>query len=302
VDGLIILRLNIGKRDNKPLSVDTFTVKPLIKWAGGKRQIAAELFSRFPSDWNRGTYIEPFIGGGAMFLHAAPTRAVIADLNSRLYGFYLQVKANPEILYSGIVEIADQFNAAEESEKKDFYLSLRIKYNESAVDSFESAILLYALNKLCFNGLYRENSKGGFNVPFGQKKQLPYINGEDLRSVSKVLAETMILNEDFETTIGKAVQGDFVYLDPPYIPIDATSSFTSYHSNGFGIGEQERLASVILKMKSAGINAMCSNSDTPLTREIYKGLNIEAIQAPRMVSAKTSGRGSVSELVITNYK
>lgn len=302
MDGLIILRLNIGKRDNKPLSVDTFTVKPLIKWAGGKRQIAAELFSRFPSDWNRGTYIEPFIGGGAMFLHAAPTRAVIADLNSRLYGFYLQVKANPEILYSGIVEIADQFNAAEESEKKDFYLSLRIKYNESAVDSFESAILLYALNKLCFNGLYRENSKGGFNVPFGQKKQLPYINGEDLRSVSKVLAETMILNEDFETTIGKAVQGDFVYLDPPYIPIDATSSFTSYHSNGFGIGEQERLASVILKMKSAGINAMCSNSDTPLTREIYKGLNIEAIQAPRMVSAKTSGRGSVSELVITNYK
>jgi len=302
VDGLIILRLNIGKRDNKPLSVDTFTVKPLIKWAGGKRQIAAELFSRFPSDWNRGTYIEPFIGGGAMFLHAAPTRAVIADLNSRLYGFYLRVKANPEILYSGIVEIADQFNAAEESEKKDFYLSLRIKYNESAVDSFESAILLYALNKLCFNGLYRENSKGGFNVPFGQKKQLPYINGEDLRSVSKVLAETMILNEDFETTLGKAVQGDFVYLDPPYIPIDATSSFTSYHSNGFGIGEQERLASVILKMKSAGINAMCSNSDTPLTREIYKGLNIEAIQAPRMVSAKTSGRGSVSELVITNYK
>ena len=302
MDGLIILRLNIGKRDNKPLSVDTFTVKPLIKWAGGKRQIAAELFSRFPSDWNRGTYIEPFIGGGAMFLHAAPTRAVVADLNSRLYGFYLQVKANPEILYSGIVEIADQFNAAEESEKKDFYLSLRIKYNESAVDSFESATLLYALNKLCFNGLYRENSKGGFNVPFGQKKQLPYINGEDLRSVSKVLAETMILNEDFETTIGKAVQGDFVYLDPPYIPIDATSSFTSYHSNGFGIGEQERLASAILKMKSAGINAMCSNSDTPLTREIYKGLNIEAIQAPRMVSAKASGRGSVSELVITNYK
>ena len=116
MDGLIILRLDIGKRDNRPLSVDTFTVKPLIKWAGGKRQIAAELFSRFPPDWNRGTYIEPFIGGGAMFLHAAPTRAVIADLNSRLYGFYLRVKANPEILYSGIVEIADQFNAAEESE------------------------------------------------------------------------------------------------------------------------------------------------------------------------------------------
>ena len=302
MDGLIILRLNIGKRDNKLLSIDTYTVKPLIKWAGGKRQIAAELFSRFPPDWNRGTYIEPFIGGGAMFLHVEPTRAIIADLNSRLYGFYLLVKSNPEILYSGIVEIADHFNAAEESDKKNFYLSLRTKYNESAVDSFESATLLYALNKLCFNGLYRENSRGGFNVPFSNRKQLPYINSEDLRSVSKVLAGTMILNEDFGTTIGKAVQGDFVYLDPPYIPIDATSSFTSYHSNGFGIGEQERLASAMLKMKSAGIDAMCSNSDTPLTREIYKGLNMEAIQAPRMVSAKASGRGSVSELVITNYK
>ena len=237
-----------------------------------------------------------------MFLYAAPTRAVIADLNSRLFGFYLQVKVNPEMLYSGIAEIADDFNALEEKDKKDFYLSLRSKYNESLVDSFESATLLYALNKLCFNGLYRENSKGGFNVPFGQKKQLPYIDKEDLASVSKILADTVILNSDFETTIESAKEGDFVYLDPPYIPIDATSSFTSYHSNGFGIDEQKRLAAAMLRLKGMGVNAMCSNSDTPLTREIFKELNLESIQAPRMVSAKASGRGSVSELVITNYK
>ncbi len=277
-------------------------MKPLIKWAGGKRQIAPELFSRFPTDWNRGTYIEPFIGGGAMFLFAAPTRAIIADLNSRLYGFYLQVKQNPETLYLGIIEIADQFNCLEEQDKKNFYLSLRSKYNESAVDSFQSASLLYVLNKLCFNGLYRENSKGGFNVPFGQKKLLPYIDKEELDSVSNVLVDTVILNSDFETTIGNAKEGDFVYLDPPYIPIDATSSFTSYHSNGFGIEEQKRLAAAMLKLKSLGVNAMCSNSDTPLTREIFEELNIDSIQAPRMVSAKASGRGSVSELVITNYK
>jgi DNA adenine methylase len=277
-------------------------VKPLIKWAGGKRQIAPELFSRFPTDWNRGTYIEPFIGGGAMFLFAAPTRAIIADLNSRLYGFYLQVKQNPETLYSGVIEIADQFNSLEEQDKKDFYLSLRSQYNESPVDSFQSASLLYVLNKLCFNGLYRENSKGGFNVPFGQKKQLPYIDKEDLGSVSKVLADTVILNSDFETTIGNAKEGDFVYFDPPYIPIDATSSFTSYHSNGFAIEEQKRLAAAMLRLKSLGVNAMCSNSDTPLTREIFEELHLDSIQAPRMVSAKASGRGSVSELVITNYK
>ena len=290
------------RQDNKPSNVDTYPVKPLIKWAGGKRQIAAELFSRFPPDWNQGTYLEPFIGGGAMFLHVAPKKAVVADLNSRLYGFYLQVKSNPEKLYSGVVDIADEFNATDELNKKDFYLSLRTKYNESSVDSFESAILLYVLNKLCFNGLYRENSKGGFNVPFGQKKHLAYIDKEDLNAVSKALEDTEIINADFETTIGKAKPGDFVYLDPPYIPIDTTSSFTSYHSNGFGIAEQQRLATAMVFMKNAGIRAMCSNSDTPLTREIFTELNIEAIQAPRMVSAKASGRGSVSELVITNYK
>ena len=290
------------RQDNKPSNVDTYPVKPLIKWAGGKRQIAAELFSRFPPDWNQGTYLEPFIGGGAMFLHVAPKKAVVADLNSRLYGFYLQVKSNPEKLYSGVVDIADEFNATDELSKKDFYLSLRTKYNESSVDSFESAILLYVLNKLCFNGLYRENSKGGFNVPFGQKKHLAYIDEEDLNAVSKALEVTEIINADFETTIGKAKPGDFVYLDPPYIPIDTTSSFTSYHSNGFGIAEQQRLATAMVLMKNAGIRAMCSNSDTPLTREIFTELNIEAIQAPRMVSAKASGRGSVSELVITNYK
>ena len=277
-------------------------MKPLIKWAGGKRQIAAELFSRFPPEWNQGTYLEPFIGGGAMFLHVAPSKAVVADLNSRLYGFYLQVKSNPEKLYSGVLEIVDEFNIKDELNKKEFYLSLRAKYNESPVDSFESAILLYVLNKLCFNGLYRENSKGGFNVPFGQKKHLAYMDKEDLRAVSKALEVAEIINADFETTIGKAKKGDFVYLDPPYIPIDSTSSFTSYHSNGFGVAEQCRLAAAMVAMKNAGISAMCSNSDTPLTREIFEGLKIEAIQAPRMVSAKASGRGSVSELVITNYK
>ena len=289
-------------REKKPLGVDNCPVKPLIKWAGGKRQIAEELFSRFPPDWNQGTYLEPFIGGGAMFLHIAPSKAIVADLNSRLYGFYLLVKCNPEKLYLGVVDIADKFNAADELYRKEFYLSLRAEYNESSVDSFESAILLYVLNKLCFNGLYRENSKGGFNVPFGQKKHLAYIDTKDLKAVSSALADTEIINADFETTIGKAKLGDFVYLDPPYIPIDSTSSFTSYHSNGFGVAEQCRLAAAMLAMKNAGISAMCSNSDTPLTREIFEGLKIEAIQAPRMVSAKASGRGSVSELVITNYK
>lgn len=276
-------------------------MKPLLKWAGGKRHIAEELLSSFPVDWNKGTYIEPFIGGGAMFLFLAPEKAIIADLNIRLFGFYSHIKSSPEEVFNGIFEIAKDFNEIELEKKKDFYLDLRSKYNSSAVDSLESAVLLFSINKLCFNGLYRENSKGFFNVPFGQKKIFPALDKQEFESASELLAKATILNSDFEGTISHAVQGDFVYLDPPYIPIDATASFTSYHADGFGLPDQERLAQKMLELKDAGINAMCSNSDTPLTRDIYGSLNQKTIQAPRMVSAKASGRGSVSELVITNY-
>ena len=276
-------------------------MKPLIKWAGGKRLIAEELISKFPPNWENGTYIEPFIGGGAIFLHLAPSKAIIADVNARLYGFYLHVKTNPDNLFEGICAIAEHFNETTEELKKDFYLKLRSIFNLSSVDSLDSATHLYALNKLCFNGLYRENSKGGFNVPFGNKKKLQVFTFNELMEVSKILANTLVLNSDFESTLTNATAGDFVYLDPPYIPIDVTSSFTSYHSLGFGINDQTRLAEQMENLRALGVNAMCSNSDTPLTRETYRNFNLQTIQAPRMVSAKASGRGSVSELVITNY-
>lgn len=276
-------------------------MKPLLKWAGGKRHIAEELLSSFPVDWNKGTYIEPFIGGGAMFLFLTPEKAIIADLNVRLFGFYSHIKNSHDEVFNGIFEIAKNFNETEFEKKKDFYLDLRLKYNSSDVNSLESAILLYSINKLCFNGLYRENSKGFFNVPFGQKKIFPELDKKEFESASQLLANVSILHSDFEETISHAAEGDFVYLDPPYIPIDATASFTSYHADGFGLSDQERLAQKMLELKKAGIKAMCSNSDTSLTREIYGGLNQKTIQAPRMVSAKASGRGSISELVITNY-
>lgn len=276
-------------------------MKPLLKWAGGKRHIADELFSYFPVDWNKGTYIEPFIGGGAMFLFLAPERALIADLNIRLFGFYSHIKNSPDEVFNGIFEISKSFNESPLEKKKDFYLELRSKYNSSEVFSVESAILLYSLNKLCFNGLYRENSKGFFNVPFGQKKSFPALERQDFESASTLLQNATVSNSDFEGTLSHAVAGDFVYLDPPYIPIDATSSFTSYHADGFGLSDQARLAQQMIRLKESNIKAMCSNSDTPLSREVYGNLNIKTIQAPRMVSARASGRGSVSELVITNF-
>ena len=276
-------------------------MKPLLKWAGGKRHIADELFSYFPADWDSGTYIEPFLGGGAVFLHLEPKKAIVADLNVRLCGFYSHVKSSHDELFDGITEIAVSFNECSLELKKPHYLELRTRYNHSEVESLESAVLLYCLNKLCFNGLYRENSKGFFNVPFGAKKSFPMIEKSDIEGISKLLSHTTIINSDFEKTIEKSEPGDFVYLDPPYIPIDSTSSFTSYHADGFGISDQKRLAQKMIELKKSGIKAMCSNSDTPLTRRVYEELNFKTIQAPRMVSAKASGRGSISELVITNF-
>lgn len=236
-----------------------------------------------------------------MFLHLNPNNALIADLNKRLVGFYTHIQKNVDDVFNGISEIANVFESVPLEEKKDLYLNFRTRFNASGVDTLDSAVLLYSINKLCFNGLYRENSKGGFNVPFGQKKNFPPLIKDDFEEVSRLLEHTEILNSDFEGTIAKAKRGDFVYLDPPYIPIDITASFTSYHSEGFGVTDQQRLAKAMLELGKSGVKAMCSNSDTPLTREIYSQLNVATIQAPRMVSAKASGRGSVSELVITNY-
>ena len=157
------------------------------------------------------------------------------------------------------------------------------------------------MNKLCFNGLYRENSRGEFNVPFGQKKSLHIMDLDDLRAFSKLLSTVDILNQDFEVAVKNAKPGDFVYFDPPYVPINETANFTSYSSQGFGKKDQERLAKVMFDLQIQGVASMCSNSDTPLTREIFARFRLETIQAPRMVSAKASGRGTVTELVITNY-
>ena len=277
-------------------------MKPLLKWAGGKRAIAQALQSRFPEGWDSGTYIEPFLGGGALFLHLSPKKAIVSDVNSRLIGFYRHVRDSLNPLITGIEENASIFDSlSADREKLEYYQLIRSRFNESQPDSIESAVGVFTLNKLCFNGLYRENASGGFNVPFGKKKSFPAIERADFSKVSELLSETEILNSDFESTISKASSGDFVYLDPPYIPLAESPSFSSYHASGFGLEEQSRLAKVMVELRSRGVNAMCSNSDTPQTRDIYSALRLDQLLAPRMVSAKASGRGSVSELVITNY-
>jgi DNA adenine methylase len=276
-------------------------MKPLLKWAGGKRHIADILISSFPKDWNKQTYFEPFIGGAALFFQLSPSSAIISDVNKRLIGFYKHVREDLDELLNEIRDISIEFDNCPDDSKKRYFLEIREQYNSSDVDSLESASKLFALNKLCFNGLYRENSKGGFNVPFGQKKKFPNIEFDDFKNANLALQNAEVKVSDFETTVKSAKSGDFVYFDPPYIPIDATSSFTSYHADGFSLDDQKRLAALLVELKNRNIKALCSNSDTELTRGIYSESNMKVIQAPRMVSAKSSGRGLINELVISNY-
>jgi DNA adenine methylase len=275
-------------------------MKPLLKWAGGKRHIVPVLEQYLPSDWNTGTYFEPFLGGAALFLHLAPENARLADVNPWLIGFYKHVQERPSELYALIQKYAGIFDSLDQGEKKDFYLKLRANFNSAEV-GLDSSALFYVLNKLCFNGLYRENSKGAFNVPFGQKRQFPALAESDFLEASSALGGRVIELADFEKTVSNAVSGDFVYFDPPYVPLTASASFTSYSSEGFGIEAQKRLASTMQDLQSRGVRAMLSNSATELTAEIYSGLRQESISAPRMVSAKASGRGQVDEFLIMNY-
>jgi len=275
-------------------------MKPLLKWAGGKRHIVPVLEHFLPSDWNAGTYFEPFLGGGALFLHLAPAKARLADVNPWLIGFYKDVQKQPGELYALIQKYAGEFDVLDQAEKKNLYETLRAKFNAAEV-GLDSSALFYVLNKLCFNGLYRENSKGAFNVPFGQKKQFPALVESDFLNASSVLGGRLIELADFEKTVSNAVAGDFVYFDPPYVPVTATASFTSYSSEGFGLEAQKRLASTMHELQAIGVRAMLSNSATELTAEIYSGLRQETISAPRRVSAKASGRGQIDEFLIMNF-
>lgn len=275
-------------------------MKPLLKWAGGKRHIAPTLEEHLPQDWGKGKYFEPFIGGAAFFLHLQPRVARLSDVNSRLVQFYKDVKLQPEVLNQEITQVAETFNSLTQEGKKEFYLAIRSNFNSGEL-SLKSSVNFFALNKLCFNGLYRENSSGGFNVPFGQKKQFPSFNLDDFLQVSHSLRNTELAKLDFEEAVTDAKPGDFVYFDPPYIPLDVTSSFTSYSAEGFGLQSQKRLAGLMGELKQRGVQAMLSNSMSELTSTIYGDFRQVEIKAPRMVSANGASRGLVSELLIMNY-
>lgn len=272
--------------------------KPFVKWAGGKRQIIDKLKEYAPIEFN--TYYEPFVGGGALLFELSPKTAVINDYNKELINVYECVKDENKFQ-----KMCSELNSYETKHSEEFYYDIRNKdrdknkFNKTA-DYKRAARTIY-LNKACFNGLYRVNSKNEFNVPFGKKDKVNTYDGNNLITVSNYLSmnDIKVLCEDFETSLESAKEGDFVYIDPPYD--SDTHTFNSYTDTGFDKEEQKRLASVFKKLDNKGVKVMLSNHNTSLINELYKGFNIHVIDAKRSINANGNKRGKVEEVIITNY-
>lgn len=272
--------------------------KPFVKWAGGKRQILDKLKKYIPDEYN--TYYEPFIGGGALLFELSPKNAVINDSNTELMNVY-QVLCDEE----KFKKMCKALNSHETNHSEEYYYEQRNKDRNkntfNKLSDYTRAARTIYLNKACFNGLYRVNSKGEFNVPFGKKIKVNTYEGNNLITVSNYLTMNNIklLNVDFEEAVKTAKQGDFVYFDPPY---DSDKCiFNSYTEEGFNKDEQRRLATVFKELDKRGVYVMLSNHNTALIKELYKDYHIHVIEAKRNINANGEKRGKVEEVIVTNY-
>ena len=263
--------------------------RPFVKWAGGKGQLLSTLRAYIPSLYER--YYEPFVGGGAMYFSLQAEHSVVSDLNGELINAYQVVKDSVEELIQSLHQHVNE---------KDYFYRVR-EWNPADLTPIMRASRFVYLNKTCYNGLYRVNQAGKFNVPFGKYPNPTICDEEGLRDASAALATVEVLEADFESAVSEAGENDFIYMDPPYVPLNVTSSFTSYTANGFGVDDQARLASVVQQLSYRGCRVLLTNSDAPPVRELYDNCNINVVMAPRSINADGNGRGPVTELVITNY-
>ena len=266
---------------------------PIVKWVGGKRQLMFELLKNMPKSYNR--YFEPFIGGGALFFELQPENAYISDMNEELINLYSVVRDN-------VYELISDLNKHEIS--KEYFLEIR---NLDRTDEYKNlsnvqrASRFIYLNRTCFNGLYRVNSQGQFNVPFGNYKNPRIVDENNLLNCSELLKNTEIKCADFSEILTKVKKGDFVYFDPPYVPLNETSSFTSYTKDGFDMDMQFKLREVCDELDSMGVMFMLSNSDTKFVNELYSHHEIKKVFASRAVNANAEGRGKITEVLVRNY-
>jgi DNA adenine methylase len=285
---------------NKPL------IRPCLKWAGGKRQLLSEIKKYLPKNIQDYTYYEPFIGAGAVFFDLRPKKAVINDVNAQLILTYTAIKENLEDLIRLLAQHQEKNN--EKNNKEYFYKIRNLDRDRAAFDRLanaEKAARVIFLNKTCFNGLYRVNSQGLFNVPRGRYKNPVICEEIALRQISAYLNENEIgiLNGDFEYALMGAGENSFVYFDPPYHS-PGRANFTSYQAEGFNEEDQKRLRNSMIEMTNRGARCLLSNSDTGYIRELYdcKLFDIVSVKARRHINSDSAGRGSVNEVLIKNWR
>ncbi|WP_374687993.1 DNA adenine methylase [Promineifilum sp.] len=267
--------------------------RPVLKWAGGKGRLLPELLARVPDEFN--AYHEPFVGGGALFFALAGQgrirRAYLSDANAGLIDVYLALRNAVEEVIAALGQHAYE---------REHYYRVRALRPEALTLPERAARVIY-LNKTCYNGLYRENRAGQFNVPFGRYKNPTICDEPNLRAASAVLQGVDIARRRFSTVLDYAQPGNFVYFDPPYHPVSPTANFTTYDRDGFGPDDQRQLRDVFAALADKGVRAMLSNSDMPFVRDLYAGFHIEQLYAARAVNSKANGRGKVAELLICNF-
>lgn len=275
---------------------DNLLLGPMLKWVGGKRQLLSEIVPMIDSKCS--TYVEPFVGGGAVLFNMQPKKAIINDYNQELINVYKTVRDNLDDL---LVEL----KVHEEKNSVDYYYEIRALDREDSfkkMSDVEKAARIIYLNKTCYNGLYRVNSSGQFNSPYGRYKNPNIVNETVLRAICKYFNsnEIEILNGDYREALKNLEKASFVYLDPPYMPISSSSSFTGYTEGGFGYNGQVELKKECDKLTEQGIRFLQSNSDCEEIRELYKDYKIKTVKAKRNINSVAKKRGEINEVLISN--
>lgn len=272
---------------------------PFLKWAGGKGQLLNQFDYFFPKNFK--CYFEPFLGSGAVYFHLKPRKAFLNDINPSLIEAYRHIQNQIDELLMILRSLRQTYHSLNSKNQEQTYYQLRTRYNELTVGSLEKTALLIFLNKTGYNGLYRESKKGGFNVPFGRYDNPAIFDEVNLRAIAQQLQGVNLLNTYFSDAVKTAEEGDFIYFDPPYIPLNRTSSFTSYTKHDFTISDQIELVNTLKEVTARGVLFVLSNAATDMAKELYKNFNQHEVFATRAINSNPNSRGKIVELVVTNY-
>ena len=283
---------------------------PLVKWVGGKRQLQGPILTKIAEvfDREKSTYFEPFVGGGAILFALEPKKASISDINSGLVNLYNRVKYDPKKVEAELQRFEKEYNQLNAEQQLSYFLGQRSVFNEKSGgthvnrEGVSGAACFLFLNKSGFNGMYRENAAGDFNIPFGKRPSVSLFNSSNLEAVSNLLQNVEVKTQNYFETIASAKAGDLVYFDPPYAPLSKTSSFEGYNSSNLGGFNQVELRDLVKKLTNRKVFCLVSNSSAQIIEELYEDFTMEPLQASRAISASAQGRKAVKEYLIDNFK